>query len=166
MAVKKVNKEIFKILYHEGLSRAEIATYFDVTPNRISVLKCKLNLGEREIHCMDCLQLFKTKYFSRFLCDDCKYIRGQQFLFRRSFLRLQSRYPDFARKIEIEMINEDGLACHDFCIDGFSSLDEFKIKKKIIEKPNIIEGFTEKEAEMLDRIEKLYEIEKAIKKEE
>jgi len=135
MAVKKINKEIFKILYHEGLSCAEIATYFDVTPNRISMLKYKLNLGEREMHCMDCSQLFKTNNFSRFLCRDCKRIRSQHFLFLRIFLRLQRRNPDFARKIEIDMINEDGMAFHDFCINGFSSHDELKIKKKTIEHP-------------------------------
>ena len=125
---KKIDREVFKILYYEGLSCDEIATYFNVSRCTISKLKCDLSLGEREIHCENCLQLFKTNYLGRFVCDDCKYIREQQFLFRKEFLWLQKSNPDYARKIEIEMINEDGLECHDFCVNGFSSFGELKTK--------------------------------------
>jgi len=81
---------------------------------------------KRTIKCNICGNPFEANFFGRVTCNECKIIRSEQFLFRRIFIRLKRERPNYAREIENQMIEEDGLNFRDFAIAGFSTYSEFK----------------------------------------
>jgi len=115
---KKINIELYKILYDEGLSIKEIATFFNVSMSRVYEIKSNLKL-KRDVICSDCGKVFKTGHAGRFRCRMCGEIVEEQYHLRKIFGRLCTSNPRLAKEFEQEMIDEEGKNFRDFALNGF-----------------------------------------------